>query len=140
MNVEIKSYDDKMFSVGFPSGFDQKLLNAVRKIDGRVWNDEKKLWLLPNNQKSINSLLQNIYALGKFNVHDKESDSPGEVKNLESVLIKMRELLKVRHYSEKLWSHIANGWINFSKNIKEKMGEILKISTVFLLTLQWKAK
>ena len=41
MNVEIKSYDDKMFSVGFPSGFDQKLLNAVRKIDGRVWNDEK---------------------------------------------------------------------------------------------------
>ena len=122
MNVEIKSYDDKMFSVGFPSGFDQKLLNAVRKIDGRVWNDEKKLWLLPNNQKSINSLLQNIYALGKFNVHDKESDSPGEVKNLESVLIKMRELLKVRHCSEKTVISYCK-WVNqFLKKYQGKDG------------------
>lgn len=101
MNVEIKFSDDKRFSVGFPTGFNQNLLNAVKKVEGRIWNAEKKLWLVPNNQKSVDKLLQNLYSLGLFNIQSEKSAVPGEDKILENELIKMKELLKLRHYSEK---------------------------------------
>jgi len=101
MKVEIKSFNKEMFSVGFPAGFDQNLLNAVRKVQGRIWNNENKVWLLPDNQKSADSLLQNLYSLGVFNM-DSEVIVPYEKTDCKNEDVeKLQTLLKVRRYSEK---------------------------------------
>ena len=112
MNVEIKPFDDKSFSVGFPSGFNQNLLNAVKKVEGRIWNDEKKLWLVPNNQKSADKLLQNLYSLGIFNIQSEQPASFEKTEKLEDELLKMKELLKVRHYSGKTVEAYCK-WVNY---------------------------
>ncbi|MCR5187867.1 MAG: hypothetical protein K6C97_02940, partial [Treponema sp.] len=52
--------------------FNSQILNAVRTVENRIWNDTKKIWLIPSNQKSINSLLANIYRTKLFNA-DTES-------------------------------------------------------------------
>ncbi|MCQ2579200.1 MAG: phage integrase N-terminal SAM-like domain-containing protein [Treponemataceae bacterium] len=135
MNVEIKPFDDKSFSVGFPSGFNQNLLNAVKKVESRIWNDEKKLWLVPNNQKSADKLLQNLYSLGIFNIQTEKSTACGEDRTSEYDLVKMKELLKVRHYSEKTVEAYCK-WVNyFLKRYPEKESDNPKNINNFLTEL-----
>lgn len=50
MNVVLSQYDGDYFSVQFTDGFSSEVLSAVRKVSGRVWNNEKKLWLIPDRQ------------------------------------------------------------------------------------------
>ncbi len=42
MNVKIVPYDQKYFSVRFLNGFNSSVLDAVRKVKGRVWYEEEK--------------------------------------------------------------------------------------------------
>ena len=55
MNISIKSYDDSSFSVQFFDGFSTPLLNAVRNVPGRRWDSDRKIWLIPDNQKAYRS-------------------------------------------------------------------------------------
>lgn len=48
------------------------MLEAVRNIPGRWWNNDEKLWLLPHNQTVVNQLLKNLYTTGLFNAEEKE--------------------------------------------------------------------
>lgn len=115
MNVEIKSFDEKKFSVGFHAGFDKNLLNAVKNVEGRIWNDEQKIWLIPNRQKSVDKLLENLYLLGMFNVLPEETGCVKKSENQLNELRKMKELLKVRHYSEKT-IEAYNKWVSIFIN------------------------
>ncbi|MEE1167120.1 MAG: integron integrase [Treponema sp.] len=112
MNVEIRSFDRRTLSVGFPAGFDLNLLDAVRKVQGRIWNNERKIWLIPDNQKSVDSFLENLYSLGIFNVQSENSYSGVKCVDQKNELSKIQELLKVRHYSEKTVEAYIK-WIRF---------------------------
>lgn len=101
MKIEIKPYDDSFIAVSFPEGFNTDLLNTVRKLPRRIWNDDEKLWLVPNTQEALDQLKINIYNTGLFNVDDgfpgKEQSSflpAGSIK-------RMQEILKAKNYSEK---------------------------------------
>lgn len=72
MNVVLSQYDGDYFSVQFTDGFSSEVLSAVRKVSGRVWNNEKKLWLIPDRQASCKQLLESLYETGLFTV------APGE--------------------------------------------------------------
>lgn len=53
MKIEIKPYDDSFVAVSFPEGFNTDLLNSVRKIPKRIWNNDEKIWLVPNTQETL---------------------------------------------------------------------------------------
>ncbi len=116
MIVNINSYDEKYFSVSFPEGFNQKLLDAVRTVPFRKWHNEKKLWLIPDTQKSKDTLLKNLYDIEIFNyktdcktdsftvMNSKSSDlkTPDlktQNENNTPEIQKLTECLKARHYS-----------------------------------------
>ena len=110
MNISIKPYADNKLSVSFPQGFTPPVLDAVRNVPGRWWNNDEKIWMIPDTKAAANQLLQNIYATGLFNIDDKEINlstktSPSNTinKNLQYIdfqLKKLNDALKSRHYSE----------------------------------------
>ena len=48
MKILINRHDEKNLCVSFPDGFDEELLNLVRSVPGRKWDNENKLWLIPD--------------------------------------------------------------------------------------------
>lgn len=63
MNIYIKPHNENYFSVQFINGYNQQLLDCVRKLPKRKWNNEEKLWLIPDNQQAMDQLLQNIFDI-----------------------------------------------------------------------------
>lgn len=104
MNISIKSHDDKTFSLQFLDGFSTPVLNAIRNVPGRRWDNENKLWLIPDNQKAADQLLQNIFDTGLFNVPQTDLETHATSQNQDSFITceikKLNEALTVRHYSD----------------------------------------
>lgn len=99
MNILIKPYSINFFSVSFTDKFNSQILNAVRTVENRIWNDTKKIWLIPSNQKSINNLLANIYKTKLFNADTESSERLSLDSFIDGDLKKLSSALKVRHYS-----------------------------------------
>lgn len=104
MNISIKSHDDSSFSLQFLDGFLTPLLNAVRNVPGRRWDDKNKIWLIPDNQKAANQLLQNIFETGLFNLPQRDVKKTAASRSQDSIINseirKLTEALTVRHYSD----------------------------------------
>ena len=117
-DILISDFDEDFFKVDFPCRFNGAMLDAVRKVPGRIWNQEVKIWMLPLNgrfggKSTASILLENLYKTGLYNyVNDRQenSESDGreeqklpEEKSAEGTakksLAKMKEMLEVRHYS-----------------------------------------
>ncbi len=106
LNILISDFDGQYFKVDFPGQFNKQMLDAVRNVPGRRWNNDEKLWLIPNNKVASNELLRNIYATGLFNVEEMsvihppaQSAMSGE-KYIDHQIRKINEALTARHYSE----------------------------------------
>ena len=106
--ILISNFDEKYFKVDFPGRFNEQMLQAVRSISGRRWNNDEKFWLIPDNKAEVNQLLQNIYATGLFNadkIKEENHICPGPAatsgeKYIASQIRKVNEALTARHYSE----------------------------------------
>ena len=66
MFVEIKPYEKETLSVRFKANREDfsKILQAIKKVPGRVWVSERCLWTIPADRNSCNILLNNIYSEG----------------------------------------------------------------------------
>ena len=42
-DILIGDFDEHYFKVDFPGRFNQKMLDAVRNVSGRIWNSELKI-------------------------------------------------------------------------------------------------
>ena len=130
MNIYIKPHDKDYFSVKFLSGFNQQLLDCVRKIDQRKWNNDEKLWLIPARQQAIDSLLGNLYNIQLFN-HESEINQPNFTEKSQHSerkenIIKMEDLLKTRHYSRRTiecYKRWVTDFLNTYYNYKEELGQ-----------------
>ncbi len=101
MNISIKSHDDTNFSLQFLDGFSTPVLNAVRNVPGRRWDNDKRIWLIPDNQNAADQLLQNIYETGLFNLPQEEIKAPQfEDSFIKREIKKVVDALSVRHYSD----------------------------------------
>ena len=104
MNIYIKPHNENYFSVQFINGYNQQLLDCVRSLPQRKWNNEEKLWLIPDNQQAMDQLLQNIFDIGLFNMPQNDLDkTPTSEKHDSSItceIKKLNEALTVRHYSD----------------------------------------
>lgn len=101
MKIEIKPYDDSFVAVSFPEGFNTDLLNSVRKIPKRIWNNDEKIWLVPNTQETLDQLKMNVYNTGLFNVNDEIPDEEQTPLLPEDSTRRMLEILKAKNYSQK---------------------------------------
>jgi len=104
--ILISDFDEKYFKVDFPGHFNEQMLQAVRTLPGRRWNNDEKFWLIPDNKAAVNQLMKNIYATGLFNVKETtgpKSSSPSiksDQRFIASQIQKINEALTARHYSE----------------------------------------
>ena len=108
-DILISEFDEHYFKVDFPGRFNQKMLDAVRAVPGRIWNTEVKIWMLPvagreNGKSSASVLLENLYATGLYNFSKDEIENQNpraSPPSYQKALSKMKEMLEVRHYSER---------------------------------------
>ena len=105
-DILIGDFDEDFFKVDFPCRFNGAMLDAVRKVPGRIWNQEKRLWLIPCNKTATSQLLSNIYATGLFNTEEKIEAQvhpramPQNQTYIDYQIRKINEALTARHYSE----------------------------------------
>ena len=120
-------------------------MDSVRKVPQRKWLNEEKLWLIPDNQQSVEVLLQNLYETGLFNVEEEVvqsviSEKPPQTE-LTAGIIKMKDLLKARHYSQRTiecYERWVKDFLNTYADCKEELGQ--KEINAFLTRLAVKAK
>ena len=62
MTVTIKPQQNSKIAVFLSKGFTEPVLNAVRNTPERKWNSEQKTWFIPNTQKHLDLLLNNLYV------------------------------------------------------------------------------
>lgn len=105
-DILIGDFDEDFFKVDFPARFNEEMLDAVRKVPGRIWNQEERLWLIPFSKTAASQLLKNIYATGLFNADEKSEcipccrSVPQSEKHIDYQIRKINEALTARHYSE----------------------------------------
>ena len=103
-DIIIRPFDDLYFCVDFAGQFDNTMLNAIRNVPGRIWNQELKIWMLlcntPDNN-TVKTLLKNLYKTGIYNYQYTISPKTDNEINRENNLNKMKDLLKTKHYSER---------------------------------------
>ena len=117
MKIIIRGFDANSISIQFEGGFSTSMLNAVRAVPGRTYNPQRKIWMIPCEQKSLDLLLENIYQIGDFNIEEKREEwyfpqkNPAENKNETEPLKhpsdsqkfqelqKLKEILIAKHYS-----------------------------------------
>jgi integron integrase len=81
-------------SIRFP--YDASILSAVKNVPGRIWNQDAKEWLIPDDQASRNSLLHALQELGSFGADEQRERGSG---GAESLIARFVEALETRHYS-----------------------------------------
>ena len=64
--ILIGGFGEGYFKVDFPGRFNEQMLDAVRKVPGRKWNNDVKLWLIPE----LKAHIEKIQELHKRDVAD----------------------------------------------------------------------
>lgn len=113
MNISIKPYNESFFRLGFENRFTDKMLQAVRKVPGRKYLADEKIWLIPDNLNAKDELLRNLFETGLFNYDVSNAGRPAGSKDLE--LSKMKELLEARHYS----AHTVSCYLKWIRSFKD---------------------
>lgn len=130
LNILISGFDEGFIKVDFPGRFTEQMLDAVRKVPGRRWNNDEKLWLIPDKKTAVNELLGNIYISGLFNYSNADITKQNQKDKLayyRGSLKKMEELLTVRHYSPRTISCYLK-WVEeflekYGKTNLEQLGQ-----------------
>lgn len=125
--MEIQVIKDKIF---ISLEFDKEKINKIRKIPNRVWNGEKKIWIIPNEAKSINKLIE-LFVEEDINWGDVFNISILDINTLYNVNIieeskKMYEILTVKGYSEKTKKNYINHIRSFLKYTAKDVDRINK--------------
>ena len=148
MNIKFESYNESYFSLSFENQFTEQMLDAVRKVPGRRYLAEERLWLIPDNQNAKNLLLYTLYGTGLFNYEDRK---PVEERARQTVIMrpggagdpelsKMKELLEARHYSAHTVSCYLK-WIRCFKDFYKGKSVFSQVDiNEYLTTLATKAK
>ncbi|MCR5612871.1 integron integrase [Treponema sp.] len=145
MTVLIRPYDKNYFSVSFPDSFNENVLNAVRIIPHRIWNNEKKIWLIPDTQSAKRLLLENLYSTGEFcfekskipsvqipsvQIPNKNIKQISDLRQKEEKILteiqKLSEALQTKHYSKNTiqsYEHWTRSFLYSQINTTEKIGQ-----------------
>ncbi|MGO8694326.1 MAG: integron integrase [Rectinemataceae bacterium] len=94
MVVSIARHSEGYLAIRFP--FDQRVVDALRKVPGRRWSAEDKAWLLPDKREQGDRLLLALYATGLFGLSDSR-DVHSDL--FDEAMQRFERALESRHYS-----------------------------------------
>lgn len=104
---------------------------------GRTYNPQRKIWLIPHSQDSLDLLLENIYQTGNFNIEENRKEVPFSYKTPEEngvepeplshqsdsqKLQKLKEILTAKHYSPRTIENYLYWAKNFLRSQKKPNG------------------
>ncbi|MBS7257883.1 MAG: integron integrase [Methanobrevibacter sp.] len=110
MKIQINRFDEKNLRVTFPEGFDYELLNLVRSVSGRMWDNENKQWLIPDTEFTKKILYSKIkeYEM-RHKLRIQQIPFNAEIEQLKKVLT-------AKHYS----SHTIDAYLGWVKQFLKK--------------------
>ncbi len=114
IQVKICPSGDGLLQVKIP--YDKELVSILRSIPGRRWDPARKMWSLPETQRSVDTLLIGLFQSGRFTsrftepVQEQDTDGERSKHALEQSneaststssagLTKMERYLRVQGYS-----------------------------------------
>lgn len=105
MTIAIRPFDVNHISVKFFGNFSKKVLDAVKTVPDRKWNNEFNAWILPDTKQTSDILLENLYQTGEFSNNDCDSEKSASTKT-ENISHKhelktLREILSAKRYSSR---------------------------------------
>ncbi len=96
MNVEITGNDRDWIQVTFP--YNVEILDAIKNVPGRRWVANRKIWLIPNRNSTIQLLLMELYNTGRFNIPEsnifKQKDEKESGVFDETVISQLEKTLR----------------------------------------------
>ncbi len=96
MNIKIKALNRDYLQISIPPH--PKLISSMRKVPGRKWSPEKKVWIIRDSDSNLQLFLAEIYKLGSFNA--PETEEPITTQNtLQTALQKTVRYMKLKEYS-----------------------------------------
>lgn len=132
MDILIKPYDEGNFCVKLSAGFDKVLLNAVKAVPKRRYDNEQKVWVCPNNLFAIEKLFSSLYATKLFNYNSEyfteqkkcESENAERI-DLKRTLEKTDSILRTKNYSERTRDHYTKWIESFLRryDCRKKLGQ-----------------
>ncbi len=97
MNIKITLKNEELIELTFP--YNTELISAVKKIPGRRWHPDRKLWTYPNKDKNTQYLLEYLYKTGS-SYYDKQKNLQKNI-NIITPLEKTVRYLRLKEYSPK---------------------------------------
>ncbi|WP_143559100.1 phage integrase N-terminal SAM-like domain-containing protein [Alkalispirochaeta americana] len=109
MGVEIRVLPQGTLAVTVP--YDRRIITALRRVPGRRWIQEDRIWLVPGTQRHSAHLLEELWATGLFRAPEspeyphgkthRPGPSPGSSgqENDKELLCQCRDAIQARHYS-----------------------------------------
>jgi integron integrase len=133
MNILITQ--SKFAEIKIQFNYNESFISAVKKIPGRKWNLKDKYWTIPDTQQNADSLLSHLYSTHLF-------DIDCSLLSQEESIIKMKNILKAKHYSERTQSTYIKWVESFLKKYCEIPQTILGQKQInnFLTELATKKK
>ncbi|MDC7225961.1 MAG: tyrosine-type recombinase/integrase [Spirochaetales bacterium] len=77
--------------------YNEQIINAIKKIPGRKWLPDDKIWIYPNRDSNTQLFLKEIYNTGLFNYPAKPAWRQGR----ETPIVQMLRWMKLKNYSAK---------------------------------------
>jgi integron integrase len=87
MDISIAATQFGFLSVSFPK--DWSIIQAIKKVPGRQWEPELQAWLIPDDQESVDRLLQALYDTGRFTASDSPEEEPLFVSTTQETEVKI---------------------------------------------------
>ena len=127
MIVKVTSGGPRCAAVSFPQGFTRPVLDAVRSVKGRRWNEDKKVWLIPDTRESFDALLNSLYGTGLFtaNVPASVPKEAEEARPAKDDLQKLRTILRAKRYSprtQECYERWTKDFLRLYGNCGERLG------------------
>jgi len=92
MDMSIFADSSEGWKIQFP--YNPELIRAVKSTKKARWNPQEKVWYVPSDQQTVNTLLNGLYTTGLFTYEPSQS-----VPDIESVCTKLSREIASRHLS-----------------------------------------
>lgn len=132
---------EKRIAVIFP--FDNKLIDKIKKINGRQWNVSKRLWHVPDNADSINKLKELFPESFKTNenilqIEEKLKEKVYAFISKQHIILQLKkdeeDIKFLKSLSNTHWDRNTRRWIIFNNETNREKIEQFFGSRVVVTT------
>jgi integron integrase len=135
MDVRIDPYGRSCIKITFD--YNDLLVKAVKNVAGSWWINERKFWIIPDKQDSVNQFLTNLYDTHMFDFSLPLPPAAGKIESQQINSEKYAALLETKHYSKRTIEAYSKWLAQFRKRFSTMPADSLsqKEINIFLSEL-----